>query len=170
MHWIYKILIVTYIALSCNSPEKKRLAKTVLKPIESHNAWLDSIESPKVKDGISLDKLLRRPEIKYSQIEKSEFAPSPLLNQLEASRVEIELKFAGYLKRQQEEIDRVKKMEKHKIPESINFNEIKGLSTEIKQRLLEVKPETLAQASRVSGVTPAALSLLAVHMKRELTN
>ena len=60
-------------------------------------------------------------------------------------------------------------MEKHKIPESLNFNEIKGLSTEIKQRLLEVRPDTLAQASRVSGVTPAALSLLAVHMKRELS-
>ncbi len=146
--------------------EKKRLANTILKPIESHNAWLDSIKSPKVKDGISLDKLLRRPEVKYCEIEKSEFAPSPLLSQLEASRVEIELKFAGYLKRQQEEIDRVKKMEKHRIPEGLNFNEITGLSTEIKQRLLEVKPETLAQASRVSGVTPAALSLLAVHMKR----
>ena len=57
-------------------------------------------------------------------------------------------------------------MEQHKIPEGINFNEIKGLSTEIKQRLKEFRPETLGQASRVSGVTPAALSLLAVHLKR----
>ncbi len=148
--------------------EKKRLEKTVLKPIESHNSWLESINSSKIQDGLSLAKLLRRPEVKYSQIEKNdELAPCPLLSQLESSRVEIELKFAGYLKRQEEEIQRVKKMENHKIPESINFNEIKGLSTEIKQRLSEVRPDTLAQASRVSGVTPAALSLLAVHMKRE---
>ena len=152
------------------SNEKKRLEKTILKPIESHNNWLNSIKSPKIEDGLSLARLLRRPEIKYNQIENSEFAPSPLLSPLESSRVEIELKFAGYLKRQQEEIDRVKKMEKHRIPENLNFNEIKGLSTEIKQRLLEVKPETLAQASRVSGITPAALSLLAVHMKRELSS
>ena len=144
--------------------EKKRLEKTFIKP--SNNDWLKSINSARVEDGLSLARLLRRPEVKYKQIEQSEFAPPSLLSQLEASRVEVELKFEGYLKRQEQEINRVKKMEEHKIPEGINFNDIKGLSSEIKQRLQEFKPQTLGQASRVYGVTPAALSLLSVHMKR----
>jgi tRNA uridine 5-carboxymethylaminomethyl modification enzyme len=147
--------------------EKQRLERTFLKPVAEHNAWLKQIGSAEIEDGLALAQLLRRPETTYNQIEQSQFAPSELLSSAESSRVEVELKFAGYLKRQEEEIQKVKKMEEQKIPNNMDFNAITGLSTEVKQRLSLVKPATLGQASRVSGVTPAAISLLAVHMKRE---
>lgn len=147
--------------------EKLRLERTFLKPITEHNNWLQSIGSAEIEDGLALAQLLRRPETSYSQIEQSQFAPEELLSVSESLRVEVELKFAGYLKRQEDEIERVKKMEEQKIPKNMDFNAIVGLSIEVKQRLNQVRPDTLGQASRVSGITPAAISLLAVHMKRE---
>ena len=83
-----------------------------------------------------------------------------------SSRVEVELKFSGYLKRQDEEIARLKRMESVNIPEDFSFSEIEGLSVEVKERLNMVRPKTLGQASRVSGVTPAAVSLVGIHLKR----
>lgn len=147
--------------------EKKRLTKTFVKPIPEHSAWLSSLGTSPVKDGLALSQLLKRPEVKYSDIAFSCFAPENALPANLATRVEVEVKFAGYLKRQDEEIARVRKMEKKTIPSSFNYDEVKGLSIEVKQRLSEAEPETLGQASRLSGMTPAALSLLAIHIKRE---
>ena len=146
--------------------EKKRLSKTFVKPNEEHGNWLSSIGTSKVKDGLSLANLLRRPEVSYGDIATSMFAPESALANNIAARVEVEVKFAGYLKRQEDEIARVRKMEKENIPSNFKYDEVKGLSIEVTQRLSETKPETLGQASRISGMTPAALSLLAIHIKR----
>jgi tRNA uridine 5-carboxymethylaminomethyl modification enzyme len=94
--------------------EKLRLERTFLKPIADHNAWLKEIGSAEIEDGLALSQLLKRPETTYAQIEQSQFAPTPLLTAAESSRVEVELKFAGYLKRQEDEIEKVKKWKNKK--------------------------------------------------------
>jgi tRNA uridine 5-carboxymethylaminomethyl modification enzyme len=82
-------------------------------------------------------------------------------------QVEIQAKYQGYIKRQDEEIERVKRQESVGLPNSLDFMAVEGLSNELKQKLTEIRPETLARAARIPGVTPAALSLLLVHAKRE---
>ena len=145
--------------------EKTRMNRVKVKPLEDDNQWLCSLGSAKLKDALSLADLLKRPEIRYCDLLQRYPAEQPL--QVHAAHsLEVELKFAGYLKRQQEEIDRVQRMESVGIPGSFDFSGVTGLSVEVTQRLSDVRPETLGQASRISGVTPAAISLLAVHLKR----
>ena len=110
--------------------------------------------------------LLKRPELKFQDICKI----FPELNELDSkisNQIEIEVKYSGYIARQNQEISKLKKNENIKIPEGLNYEKIQGLSNEVRQKLIQTKPETLAQASRISGVTPAALSLLLVHLKRQ---
>ena len=110
--------------------------------------------------------LLKRPELKFQDICKI----FPELNELDSkisNQIEIEVKYSGYIARQNQEISKLKKNENIKIPEGLNYEKIQGLSNEVRQKLIKTKPETLAQASRISGVTPAALSLLLVHLKRQ---
>jgi tRNA uridine 5-carboxymethylaminomethyl modification enzyme len=146
--------------------EKKRLDTTFLKPISSHNDWLRSRSSSEIDDGTALSAILRRPEMNYSDV-ISEFPPEDIeFTEQEKLSIEVEVKFSGYLKRQEEEILKVKKMERTAIPETFDYDLIKGLGVEVTERLKKVRPSTVGQASRISGVTPAALSLLAVHIKR----
>ena len=110
--------------------------------------------------------LLKRPELKFQDICKV----FPEFNELDSkisNQIEIEVKYSGYIARQNQEISKLKKNENIKIPEGLNYEKIQGLSNEVRQKLIKTKPETLAQASRISGVTPAALSLLLVHLKRQ---
>ena len=83
-----------------------------------------------------------------------------------AEQVEISIKYAGYIARQQDEVARLESQETTRIPASFNYEEVRGLSFEVSQKLREQRPETIGQASRISGVTPAAISLLLVHLKR----
>ena len=147
------------------SKEKSRLESIKAKPLESDNEWLESLGSALLKDACPLSVLIRRPEISYEEILKR-YPAEEVLSENEARSLEVELKFAGYLKRQDEEIVRLKRMEDVKIPRDFQYDLLGSLSVEVRQRLAEVGPETLGQAARVSGVTPAAISLLAVHLKR----
>ena len=88
-----------------------------------------------------------------------------------AEQVMIQLKYAGYIDRQQQDVDRLQRHESMPIPGDVNFDEVEGLSNEIRQKLIEMRPANLARAGRIPGVTPAALSLLLVHLKkRELSD
>ncbi|MCB0324446.1 MAG: tRNA uridine-5-carboxymethylaminomethyl(34) synthesis enzyme MnmG, partial [Bdellovibrionales bacterium] len=145
--------------------ERKRLETTFLKPTAAHNSWLRSLGSAEIEDGLGLAALLRRPEITYDLLAEA-FPPPDALAESESRRVEVEVKFDGYLKRQEQDIERLKRMEHVLIPTSFEFEGIAGLSVEVRQRLSETRPTTLGQASRVSGVTPAAVSLLAIHLRR----
>jgi tRNA uridine 5-carboxymethylaminomethyl modification enzyme len=144
--------------------ETSRMESTFEKPTADANAWLKELGSAQIADGISLATLLRRPEIQYADL-ASRFPGVDELSPYEAERVETVLKFSGYLKRQEQEIAKLKKMESVRIPHEFSY-ELQGLSIEVQQRLGEVRPDTLGQASRVSGVTPAALSLIAIHLRR----
>lgn len=145
--------------------EKKRLDGLVLKPNDEHNQWLRSLNSSEISDGLSLGNLLKRPEMSYQSI-LAKFPPEEPLVAREAQRVETELKFSGYLKRQEEQIRRLKKMEDASIPLDFDYADLRGLSVEVRQRLSELRPKTLGQASRISGVTPAAVSLLAIYLRK----
>ena len=148
------------------SGEKSRLESTVLRPSEESNAWLRSLQSAEILDGISLAALLRRPEFSYQIL--AERFPSPIenLSESEWRRAETELKFSGYLKRQLVDVERLKRLESLEIPATFSYDALSSLSNEVKHRLSQVRPKTLGQAARVYGVTPAAISLLAVHLKR----
>ena len=108
--------------------------------------------------------LLKRPNVSVENlIEKAGYVwPDEEVNE----QIEIDLKYEGYISRQQEEIDRLKSEEGMVIPAVLDYGVIIGLSNEVRQKLIDVQPETIGQASRISGVTPAAVSLLMVHIKK----
>jgi tRNA uridine 5-carboxymethylaminomethyl modification enzyme len=113
----------------------------------------------------SLADLLRRPELRYSDV--ADLVSLRLVTTDHAGeQVETQIKYAGYIDRQAEEIARLQRQENTPIPTHLDYNEVRGLSNEIRQKLLEARPTTLARAARISGVTPAAISLLLVHLRR----
>lgn len=120
--------------------------------------------------------LLRRPEVSHAALTSIAAVGEPdwmaapdaderLVEQVRL-QVEVLAKYTGYIDRQQEEIERQRRHEETKLPYDLDYAEVRGLSTEVRQRLSEVRPATLGQASRVPGVTPAAISLLLVHLKK----
>ncbi|SFM52578.1 tRNA uridine-5-carboxymethylaminomethyl(34) synthesis enzyme MnmG [Marinobacter pelagius] len=144
--------------------ERSRLESTRIHPNtgagERANGFL---KQPMARDQ-SLAELLRRPEIAYDQIAEigGERADDPNV----ADQVEIEIKYEGYISRQADEIERLRKNENTALPIDLDYDVIGGLSNEIKQKLKDVRPETVAQASRIQGVTPAAVSQILVHLKK----
>ena len=110
--------------------------------------------------------LLRRPEISYSDLTQLDaFAPA-LEDQQASEQVEIQVKYDGYIKRQQEEIEKSLRHEHTKLPADLDYKDVKGLSNEVVAKLTEAKPESIGIASRISGITPAAISILLVHLKK----
>ena len=141
--------------------ELSRIRKTIVKPTEDVNQWLEASGSTPLTTGAKLDQLLKRAEINYTTVEQ--VAPSPMVIPHRVKRqVEIELKYEGYIARQIKEIKKFKDMESIKIPPELDFNAIHGLSNEIKEKLIKIMPKSLGQASRIDGMTPAALSVIMV--------
>lgn len=146
--------------------EIERLGRTRLSPLTPGlNAELERIGTAPITDGATLAQILKRPEAGYSLIERfspPEEALSDELKQL----VEIEVKYAGYIKRQTEGARKLAHAEARSIPEGFDYASISGLSTEIKNKLMEIRPGNIGQASRIPGVTPAAVSLLMVSVEK----
>ena len=123
------------------------------------------LEAAMTKESRALD-LLRRPELDYKKLSTIE-ALGPFVNDVAvAEQVEVQIKYEGYLDRQQVEIERARRYEESAIPQNFDYAQVRGLSNEVRQKLLEHKPVTLGQAGRISGITPAAISLLTVYLKR----
>ena len=144
--------------------ERSRLEATRIHPnTEAGERANGFLKQPMTRDQ-SLAELLRRPEIVYSHIAEigAEQANDPVV----ADQVEIEIKYEGYISRQTDEIERLRKNENTALPVDLDYDVIGGLSNEIKQKLKTVRPETVAQASRIQGVTPAAVSQILVHLKK----
>ena len=146
--------------------ERQRLKDTWIQPgTEAAQKLADHIEN-KLSHEYSLFELLKRPELNHKIL--SSVCP-PAVNTVSekvAEQVEIDAKYSGYINRQQDEVDKLQRHENTAIPANFDYKKISGLSNEIKQKLSDVKPETLARASRVPGVTPAAISLLLVMLKK----
>lgn len=118
----------------------------------------------------TLSELLRRPGVNYQDLMKLSVAGTAVSDVKVAEQVEIQVKYHGYIQRQQEEINRQTQYENTKLPHQIDYNDVQGLSNEAVQKLNLQKPQTIGQASRISGVTPATISLLLVHIKRGFNN
>ncbi len=132
-----------------------------------HNRALENaLEKPLQHDTKASD-VLKRPEMTYQNLAVVESLGLPSLPKEIAQQVEIQTKYQGYISRQQEDIEKLRKFEATKIPPNFNFKNVKGLSAEVVQKLERIKPESIAQAGRISGVTPAALSLLLIHLKKK---
>ncbi len=144
--------------------ELKRLENTRVRP-EEVNRLLAELNTTAVKEPQSLIQLLRRPEVRYHHI-VSISSPEFNVNSEIAQLIETEVKYSGYIKRQIEMIKRMQKLEGRKIPNDFNYEHIAGLSREVISKLKEVKPESLGQASRIPGVTPAAITLLMVALEK----
>ncbi|UJP00679.1 MAG: tRNA uridine-5-carboxymethylaminomethyl(34) synthesis enzyme MnmG, partial [Nitrosomonas sp.] len=114
----------------------------------------------------TLTELLKRPDVTYETLMTLPGAGEPVASAQVAEQVEIQAKYHGYIQRQQEEVSRQAQYENTLLPKEIDYCAVKGLSNEVQQKLNQHKPETIGQASRISGVTPAAISLLLVHLKR----
>jgi tRNA uridine 5-carboxymethylaminomethyl modification enzyme len=114
----------------------------------------------------SLRDLLKRPEVRYRDLQSFDFLDLPEVADDVAAQLEILNKYEGYIKRQQEDILRLKKMEHMVLPNPFDYNAVVGLSAEVIQKLNQIQPSSIAQAGRISGITPAALSLLLVHLKK----
>jgi tRNA uridine 5-carboxymethylaminomethyl modification enzyme len=121
---------------------------------------------PPLTDGVNAKKFLRRPEVEYDLVAQLTPPPQPLSREV-IEQVTIETKFEGYLAKQQNQIDRVKRLESMPIPRDFNFDALRGLRLEARQKLSRFQPATLGQASRIAGVNPADVSILLVHLERQ---
>jgi tRNA uridine 5-carboxymethylaminomethyl modification enzyme len=145
--------------------ELERIHRIKIKPSSQVNQFLEEKKSAPLEAGLPLVQLLRRPELSYSDIEHLEGRASQLSEGV-TRQVEIQCKYQGYLQRQEGEVKKFKNLENIKIPPVFDYQEIPGLSNEVRQKLQEIQPTSLGQASRIAGMTPAALSILMVYLKR----
>jgi tRNA uridine 5-carboxymethylaminomethyl modification enzyme len=141
--------------------EISRLQRERIKPAPEINSALGELGTAPITEDMSLDKMLKRPEIRYAFIKKNAPAPQGLSPEVE-NLVEINTKYEGYIHRQAEAAGRLKKFETKKIPEGLDYKATPGLSREIVEKLTEVQPETIGQALRIPGITPAAVSIILV--------
>ena len=143
--------------------EIARLESIRLKPTEELQAFLAEQNSAPLKDGILFADILKRPELKYEGL--IAFAPlEAALPKEVIKQVEVQIKYAGYIKKAVEKVDKLRKMEEKRIPVNIDYDAINGIANEAKQNLKKIQPETIAQASRISGVNPADISVLMVYV------
>ncbi len=144
--------------------ESRRLATTWVHPSTPQAASLEpKLKAPLTRE-YSLADLLKRPGICYRDI--AGLKGQPLADEQAAEQVEIQAKYAGYIDRQQEEVERLRRFENTVLPASLDYAAVDGLSHEVRQKLSEARPETLARAGRIPGVTPAAVSLLLIYLKK----
>ncbi len=136
-----------------------------VKPADKINKILESLGTRSLQKTTSLEDILKRPEVGIKDL--GSFAPQiSEIPDFALREVEIEVKYSGFIKRQLAQVQRFKHLEKIRIPEEINYKAINGLSREIKEKLINLKPLNLGHASRISGVTPVAISILMVHLKK----
>jgi tRNA uridine 5-carboxymethylaminomethyl modification enzyme len=144
--------------------EIRRVRAAVIKPLPDVNAYLQSRGTRPIDSGIHMDQLLRRAELDYDAVTHLAPAPLPVAAPV-ARQVEIEIKYEGYIRRQLNEIERFRHLEQVRLPDDFDFFRVHGLSNELKEKLDRVRPASLGQASRISGITPAAISVLMVALR-----
>ena len=144
--------------------ETERLRKKTVKP-EDVNAFLESKGSTPLKGAVSLFELLRRPEIKYDDTAVID-DERPALSSHQKNMMEVQIKYEGYIQKQQQRIEKFKRLENKKMPADINYDQIDGLRIEARQKLNDFRPLSVGQASRISGVSPADINVLLIYMEK----
>ena len=146
------------------SNEIKRLENTIVKPTEKVNNFLVKCGTSPLTTGSKLSELLKRAEITYKSLEEID-ENRPKLGEQVREEVEIQVKYDGYIKLQEAQVEKFKKMEKKLLPDDLDYEQIKGISLEARQKLNKHKPHSIGQASRISGVSPADISVLLVYLQ-----
>ena len=144
--------------------EVARLKKTIVGASKENQDFLLAHESAPLKTGVSLAELICRPELTYDMVSEIDPDRKPLPAHV-IEQVEIEIKYEGYIERQLKQVEHYKKMEKKKIPSDLDYNDVGSLRLEARQKLIAYKPISVGQASRISGVSPADISVLLVYLE-----
>ncbi len=145
--------------------ELDRLKKVIVTPTKEVNEFLYKLTNNTIKTGVSLYDLLKRPELTYDALKELDPNRPDLPKEIRI-QVEIEIKYEGYIKKQMSQIEQFKRMENKAIPEDIDYKQVKSLSTEALQKLEKIRPESIGQASRISGVSPADINVLLIHLEQ----
>lgn len=145
--------------------EISRLKSTIIGPSKDILEKLSLMGTSEIRNGISLAELLRRTDVTYEKM-RMHFSDFPTISDEAAEQVEIDIKYEGYIKKQIQQIDRFNKMEQKRIPPDFDYLKIQGLSKEAQQKLTKIRPSSLGQASRISGVSPADVSILMIFMEQ----
>ncbi|OZU89465.1 tRNA uridine-5-carboxymethylaminomethyl(34) synthesis enzyme MnmG [Virgibacillus indicus] len=145
--------------------EKKRLGKITIKPNEPVNTIMEDAGATPLKEAIKAYDLMKRPELSYDLVEKMIEANTEISAEVK-EQVGIQIKYEGYIKKANEQVARMLKMEDKKIPDNIDYSQISGIATEARQKLEKVRPLSVGQASRISGVNPADVSILLVYIEQ----
>ncbi|MGG1659148.1 tRNA uridine-5-carboxymethylaminomethyl(34) synthesis enzyme MnmG [Brevibacillus sp. NRS-1366] len=146
--------------------EKERVMNTRVRPdMTQVQEVLRAAGSPELTEVIELSQLLRRPEINYSHIMQMVPAPEPLPEDV-IEQVEIQIKYDGYIRKSLQQVERMKKMEERRIPDNIDYHKISGMSKESRENMTRIRPLNIGQAARISGVTPADISVLMVYLEQ----
>ena len=144
--------------------EIERLEGIRFTPKHEINEILESLGSTRLNEGVSAKTLLQRPEMNYEKIKP--FIEDVHLSLEEEKRVSILIKYRGYIDKAMRQVEKMKKMEEKQIPQDIDYEKVLNLSLEAKQKLSQIRPLTIAQASRISGINPADISVLLIHLKQ----
>jgi len=144
--------------------EQVRLKKTWIQPNTEKAAKINPLLERDIVREYNLEELLRRPDLSYQQL--CDALGEEGVSTEVAQQVEVAIKYEGYINRQHEEVEKLRRNEETKLPKDINYQNISGLSNELKQKLSDLRPDTVGQASRIPGITPAAISILLIHLKK----
>ena len=145
--------------------EIKRCKSKTIKPTDKVNEFLKHNNSSTINVGVKLSDLIKRTELTYNKLAQID-DERPELSKAEREQVEIQIKYEGYIKLQEKQVEEFKKLENKKLPNNIDYNEIKGISLEARQKLNEYKPSSVGQASRISGISPADISVLLICLEK----
>lgn len=148
--------------------ERQRLKQQWIHPQHAALAEVNLLVKTPLSKEASLEDLIRRPEVNYQDLMKIDLIGPGLTDPAAAEQVEIQIKYEGYINRQQDEISKQERNENTRLPANFDYKAVKGLSNEVILKLNQVQPETMGQASRISGITPAAISLLLVYLKNRV--
>lgn len=146
--------------------EIERIKKLTIKSSEKVNKFLEEHDSSKIDTGVKLAELLKRTELSYEDLKEIDI-DRPILSKQEKEEVEIQIKYEGYIKLQDAQVEKFKKLENKLLPQDLDYNEVKGICLEARQKLNKYKPNSVGQASRISGVSPADISVLLIYLEQK---
>ncbi|MFT7052748.1 MAG: tRNA uridine 5-carboxymethylaminomethyl modification enzyme, partial [Psychromonas sp.] len=146
--------------------EIQRLKNQWINPYSDNAQQINELLKAPMQRESTLEAMIRRPEVSYQSLISIDGLGPVIKNEQAAEQVEIKIKYQGYIDRQLDEIEKLKRNEDTLLPHNLDYAEIKGLSNEVTAKLNDTKPENIGQASRISGVTPAAISILLIYIKK----
>jgi tRNA uridine 5-carboxymethylaminomethyl modification enzyme len=145
--------------------EIQRIKKVVIAPTEEVNEFLEKNKSSQIKSGVLLYDIMKRPEMNYELLGEIDTTRPELPRDVQ-EEAEIQIKYEGYIEKQMQQVEQYKKVESRKIPENINYDDVSSLRIEARQKLSKIRPDNIGQASRISGVSPADVSVLLIYLEQ----